>query len=164
MLTPSFQWHPKTTNRPYQTIQNFAARVAYNKSNKENVHTCLQKLHWQPIKYRTTFKLFTVIYNTLQREAPQCLKEKLKQKEFTRSTRQSTSTGIILDILFNRKKSFADRGFSYAAAKYWNDLTEDIRKAKDIKNSNPCSRHTSFNLLFLQNNKTNINSKLYITM
>ena len=113
----------KTTIKPYQIIKNFATRV----------HICLQELHWLPIKYRTTFKLLTIVYNTFPGKAPQCLKEKLKQKQFPRSTRQSTSSGITLDIPFNRKKSFADRGFSYAAVKYWNDLPEHIRKAKDIK-------------------------------
>ena len=57
------------------------------------------------LKYRTIFKLLTIVY----------------------------ITGITLDILFNKRKSYADKGFSYAVAKYWNDLPEPIRKAKDIK-------------------------------
>ena len=48
-------------------------------------------------------------------------------------TRKSTSLGITLDIPFNNKKSLADRGFSYAAAIYWNDLPDHIRTAEDIK-------------------------------
>ena len=40
---------PTTTIKPYQTIQNFAARVAYKKSRREDVYTCLQELHWLPI-------------------------------------------------------------------------------------------------------------------
>ena len=71
-----------TTIKPYQTIQNFAARVAYKKSKKEDIHTCLQELYWLPIKYRTTFKLLTIVYNILQGKAPQYLQEKLKQKLF----------------------------------------------------------------------------------
>ena len=42
------------------------------------------------------------------------------------------SSSITLDFPFNKKKSFADRGFSYTAAIYWNDLPEYIR-TKDIK-------------------------------
>ena len=124
---------PTTAVKPYQTTQNFAARVAYKKSRREDVYTCLQELHWLPMKYRTIFKLLTIVYNALQGKAPQYLREKLKQKHFPGTTRQSTSSSITLDILFNRKKSFTDRGFSYAVAKYWNDLPEHIRKAKDIK-------------------------------
>ena len=43
------------------------------------------------------------------------------------------SSGVTLDIPFNRKKSLADRGFSYAAAIYWNDLHDQIRTAENIE-------------------------------
>ena len=56
---------PTSTVKPYQKIQNFAARVAYKKSRREEVYTSLQELHWLPVKYRTTFKILTVVYNTL---------------------------------------------------------------------------------------------------
>ena len=114
---------PTTIVKPYQTTQNFAARIAYKKSKRQDVYTCLQKLHLLPMKYRTIFKLLTIVYNALQWKAPE---------DFPRTTRQSTSSGITLDILLNKKKTFADRGFSFAVAKYWNDLPEHIRKAKDI--------------------------------
>ena len=67
-----------TTITPYQTIQNFAARIAYKKSRREHVYTCLQELHWLPVKYRSKFKLLTIVYNALQGKAPQYLKEKFK--------------------------------------------------------------------------------------
>ena len=111
-----------TTTMPYQKIQNFAARVAYKKSKREDAYMCLRELHWLPIKYRSTFKLLTIVYNTLHGNGPQYLEEKLQQKKFPRLTRKLTSSGVTLDIPFNRKKSLADRGFSYAAAIYWNDL------------------------------------------
>ena len=93
---------PTTTVKPYQTAQNFAARVAYKKSRREDVYTCLQELHWLPIKFRTIFKLLTIVYNALQGKAPQYLREKLKQKHFPRTTRHLTSSIITLDFLFNR--------------------------------------------------------------
>ena len=109
---------------------------------------CLQELHWLPIKYRTTFKLLAVVYNTLHGNTPQYLKEKLKQKQFPKSTRQSKSSGVTLDIPFNRKKSFANRGFSFAAAKYWNDLPDHIRNAKDIKTFKSLLKTHFFKLAF----------------
>ena len=108
---------PKTIIKPCQTVQNFAAKVAYKKSRREDVCVCLKHLHWLPVKYRTIFKLLTITYNAVHGKAPHYLKEKIKQKYYHRTTRQSTSTGITLDIPLNRKKSFADRGFSYSAAK-----------------------------------------------
>ena len=71
---------PTTTIKPYQRIQNFAARVAYKKSRREDVHTCLPELHWLPIKYRTMFKVLTIVYNTIQGKAPQYLRGKTKTK------------------------------------------------------------------------------------
>ena len=69
---------PTTTIKPYQKIQNSAARVAYKKSKRDYAHMCLHELHWLPIKYRCTFKLLTIAYNTLHGNAPQYLKEKLQ--------------------------------------------------------------------------------------
>ena len=69
---------PTTTVKPYETTPNLAARVAYKKSRREGVYTYLQELHWLPIKYRTIFKLLTVVYNALQGKASQYLRGKLK--------------------------------------------------------------------------------------
>ena len=69
---------PITTIKPYQKIQNFAARVAYKKSKREDTYMCLRELHWLPRKYRTIFKLLTIVYNTLHGNAPQYCKEKLQ--------------------------------------------------------------------------------------
>ena len=80
-----------TTTKPYQITQNFAARLAYKKSRREDVYMCLQKLYWLPIKYRTIFKLLVIVYNALQGQAPQYHMEKLRPKQLPRTTRQSTS-------------------------------------------------------------------------
>ena len=40
---------PTSTVKPYQKIQNFAARVAYKESRRDEVCTCLQELHWLPV-------------------------------------------------------------------------------------------------------------------
>ena len=47
---------PITMNKPYQKFQNFAARVAYKKSKREDTYICLRELHWLPTKYRTASK------------------------------------------------------------------------------------------------------------
>ena len=129
---------PKTVIKLYQTVQNFAARVAYRKSRRDDVYMCLQQLHWLPVKYRTVFKLLTVAYNAVHGKAPHYLTEKLKRREYHRTTRQSSPTGITLDVPLDKKKSFADRGFSYAAAKNWNDIPDYIKQQKIQKTSNPC--------------------------
>ena len=66
---------PKTITIPYQTVQNFAAKVAYKKSRREDVYMCIQQLHWLPVKYRTMFKLLTIAYNAVHEKAHHYLKE-----------------------------------------------------------------------------------------
>ena len=125
---------PKTIIKPYQTVQNFAARVAYKKSRREDVNMCLQQLHWLPVKYRLCSSC-SQWHTMLSMQRPcTSLTEKLRKKEYHRTTRQSSSTGITLDVALNKKKSFAERGFSYTAAKHWNDIPDNIKTAKDIKN------------------------------
>ena len=58
------------------------------------------------------------------------------------------SSGITLDIPFNMTKSFTDRGLSYAAAEYWNNLPEHIRKAKNIKKFTSLLKTHFFTLAF----------------
>ena len=67
-------------------------------------------------------------------KGPTLSHRKVEKKGVSQTTRQSSSIGITLDVPLNKKKSFADRGFSYAAAKYWNDILDNIKTAKDIKN------------------------------
>ena len=136
---------PTTTIKPYKK---FRTQQPEWPTKRDDAHMCLRELHWLPIKYRTTFKLLTIACNTLHGSAPQYLKEKLQRKQFPRLTRKSTSSGVTLDTPFNRKKSLADRGFSYAAAKYWNDLPDHIRTADDIKKFKSLLRTHFFKLAF----------------
>ena len=124
---------------------------------------CLQELHWLPIKYRTTFKLLTIVYNTLQGNAPQYIKKKLKQKQFPRSTRQSTSSGVTLDIPLNRKNHLLTGVSAMLQKNIGMPSLTTSGMQKTLKYSNPCSRHTPLNMHFLQNNNTNIKSKNFFT-
>ena len=65
----------KTFIKPYQAVQNFAARVAYKKSRREDLYMCLKHLHWLPVKYRPMFKLLTITYNMVHGKDPHYLKE-----------------------------------------------------------------------------------------
>ena len=46
------------------------------------------------------------------------------------------------------RKSLADRGFSYAAAKYWNDLLDHIKTAEDINKFKSLLKTHFFRLAF----------------
>ena len=57
---------------------------------------------------------------------------KIKRKALSQNHQKININWHNYGYPIQQKKSFADRGFSYAAAKYWNDLSEHIRTAKDI--------------------------------
>ena len=111
--------------------------MAYKQSRREDVYTCLQELHWLPIKNRTMMKVLTIVYNTLQGKAPQYLREKLKQKHFPRTTRQSASSGITLDIPFNRKNQLLTGVLAM--------LQQNIGVTS--QNTSKCKRHKKFKSL-----------------
>ena len=46
---------PKSTLRPYDYTQRYAARLACNKTKRDSVQDCMKILHWLPIEFRTKF-------------------------------------------------------------------------------------------------------------
>ena len=108
--------------KPYQNVQNFAARITLKIPRRDSIHQGLKTLHWLPVQFRTIFKLLCLVYNGLKGSGPIYLQNKLKGKTHERRTRQSTDQSFILQTPFNRKKTLAARGFAYMAAIHWNNL------------------------------------------
>ena len=141
MSIPYYQRHQQLQKKTYQTTQNFAARLAYKKSRRENVYICLQEIHWLPIKYKTIFKLLAIVYNELQ-EALQYLQEKLKHKQFPRTMRQSTSSSITLDIPFNKKNHLLKGALYTLLQNIGMTYQNTSKRPRTSSNSNLCSKHT----------------------
>ena len=75
-----------TTTKPYQKIQNQAARIIYKKTKWTSATSSMEQLHWLPIRYRCRFKLLTIVYKTLHGMGPAYLRNRLKVKNITRNT------------------------------------------------------------------------------
>ena len=123
---------PKTTLRPYNYTERYAARLACNKTKRDSVWDCMKILHWLLIEFRTKFKLLTIVFKTLQGNGPSYLQTKLNTMTYQRTTRRLTTKGITLKAPFNKKKTQGDPGFTYTAATHWNRLPEYIRQCEDI--------------------------------
>ena len=82
---------PKSTVKPLQSIQNYAARIICKKQKYDSSTECLYKLHWLPIHYRCIYKLMTIVYNMLEEQEPQYLVEKLSFKTSIMTSRHNTS-------------------------------------------------------------------------
>ena len=135
-------WAPATTVKPYQTIQNFAARIVYKKSKREDVCTCLQESHWLPIKYRTIFKLLTVVYNALQGQTPQYPNEKLKQKHFLEPPDNQHHPALLWTFLSTRENHLLTKALVLLWQNTGMTYQNTSERPKTSKNSNTCSKHT----------------------
>ena len=60
-----------------QRVQNMAAKVILGKNRQYSALACLKKLHWLPIKELIKHKVLTLVYNCLNNNAPDCLKNLL---------------------------------------------------------------------------------------
>ena len=115
---------PKHTLKPFQRIQNFAAKIVLGKSKYSSSTEALKHLHMLPVHVRCEFKLLVMVYKCLHGIAPTYLAELLHKHASAYCTRRSRQN--LLDVPFTRKKTFADRSFSVAGPKLWNDLPENI--------------------------------------
>ena len=110
-----------------QRIQNSAAKLILRKGKYDSSTECLKALHWLPIRLRIQFKIIVMVHKCLIGEAPQYLKDKLKFKASSRALRSSVDTSI-LEVPFTKRNIFADRAFSVAGPKLWNEVPRDIRE------------------------------------
>ena len=78
---------PKSTLKPLQSIQNYAAKIICKKQKYDSSTECLSRLHWLPIHYRCIYRLMTIVYKALNENEPQYLGDKLSFKTLDMTTR-----------------------------------------------------------------------------
>ena len=96
---------PKSTLKPLQSIQNYAAKIICKKQKYNSSTEWVYRLHWLPIHYRCIYKRMIIVYKTLNENEPQCLADKLSFKTLDMTTRYNTSNSKQLEVPFNRKKN-----------------------------------------------------------
>ena len=115
----------------YQRIQNLAAKLVLKKSKYDSWTDAFRSLHWLPIKERIIFKLMLLVHNALDLKSPTYIRNMLSLKEANRRGLQSENLSQILNVPMTKCKTFADRAFSVAAPKNWNNLPDYLRRQKD---------------------------------
>jgi hypothetical protein len=91
---------PDNRIRKLQMVQNNAARLISGRRRDMHIQPVLQKLHWLPVKHRITYKLLSLVHNTVHSDsAPQYLKELLP---FYRPTRNLRSADEPLTLAISR--------------------------------------------------------------
>ena len=118
---------PATTLAPMQRLLHQAAKLILKRRKYDSASDALRTLHWLPIAYRSKFKIACLVYRSLDGTAPAYLRDLLTIRAHGRNTRSNTDAGIQLCYPVTKRKTFADRSFSIAGPKIWNEIPCDIR-------------------------------------
>lgn len=114
---------PNSSLAKLQRVQNFAAKLIFNKNKFDSATECLKELHWLPIKYRILFRLLCMSYKCVNDQAPNYLSSYFIKKESGYSLR---SKGVYV-IPRTRTRAFGDRAFSVSGPREWNNLPADLQ-------------------------------------
>ena len=113
-----------------QRLQNTCARMITKKRRRDHITPMLIKLHWLPVRRRIEYKILSLTYRVIHRQAPQYLCDMLPLYQPARALRsQSTLT---LTVPRSRTKTYGDRCFPKAAALLWNSLPANLRDTNSI--------------------------------
>ena len=123
---------PQLEIRKLQRIQNMAAKVVTKAGRYDSSTAALKELHWLPIHLRIKYKIALLVFRCINGIAPSYLCKLLTPPVATRYRLRSQTDSNTLVVPFTKCKTFADRAFSVAGPKTWNDLPEKIRSQKDL--------------------------------
>ena len=119
--------------RKLQRVQNLAAKLILMKQKRDSATECRQILHWLPIKARIEFKILLLVHKCMINTAPEYLKNLIIQRKERRQGMRSESRSTILEVPFTKRKTFAERSFSVAGPKLWNNLPCKLRTERKIE-------------------------------
>ena len=94
---------------------------------------CLKELHWLPIKYKVQHKLLTLVYRCLVGEAPQYLQDLLVEQPCYRQGLGSNNMYRRLIVPKTKRKTLADRSFSVARPRQWNNLPDYVKRGPSVE-------------------------------
>ena len=118
---------PKASIAKLQRIQNIAARIVLNKGKYDSATSCLEQLHWLPIRYRIEYKITTLVHRCLHQTAPPYLSRLVNYHIQRRKGLRLEEDTSKLEIPKTTKKTFAARSFSVLGPTLWNNLPSELR-------------------------------------
>ena len=113
-----------------QKLQNYAARIIFNKPRKSHVTPLLLDLHWLPIKARIDYKIAMLVYKCLNGLAPPYISKLINIYSPPRSLRSASKN--LLEQRVCNYKSIGERSFSFYAPVLWNSLPQFLRVQRSV--------------------------------
>ena len=115
-----------------QRIQNMTAKLVTQANKYDSVTQAIKSLHWLPIHLRIKYKILILVFKCLSGDAPLYLQSLIKEHKGSRSGLRSGSKLKILEVPFTKLKTFAERSFSVAGPKLWNELPCGLRTEENF--------------------------------
>ena len=115
-----------------QSLQNWAARLVCGGRKRDSASPLLKELHWLPLRQRIIYKLCVHIYKCINDTGPIYLNQCIAHYEPGRPGLRSGSDRSLL-VVQRTKNSAADKSFTVAGPKLWNDLPNNIRLCESLQ-------------------------------
>ena len=115
-----------------QRIQSAGAKLVLQKDKLTSSTECLHTLHWLPIRERIDYKILTLIFKSLNNQAPMYLQDLLCECPKKEKSFHSNSIYRRLVISFTKCKTLAAHSFSVRGPTLWNQLPNNIQMSKYI--------------------------------
>ena len=123
---------PAVTLSKLQRIQNMCTELVLRRSKGSSITQCLKDLHWLPICQRIEFKILTLTYKCLNKQAPEYLQSLLMEMPTRQIGLRSESTYKKLLVPLTKRRTFAQRSFSVVAPTLWNNLPISVKQANTL--------------------------------
>ena len=89
-------------------------------------------LHWLPVWERIEYKILTLVYKCIVREAPAYLIDMIWEKDMRHEGLRSNSDHKSLVVPRTRRQTFASRSFSVVGPTLWNSLPNTIKQSNTL--------------------------------
>ena len=111
------------------SVQNSLAKSITNTSKYEHITPVLKSLHWLPVQQRIRFKLWFIVYKTVNSGQPQYLKSVLIPQTYHYSMRSSDHLCLVIP---KSRTVLGKRAFSVSGPTFWNSLPVSVRCAQSL--------------------------------
>ena len=123
---------PQSTLTPLQRVWNAATRLVCDLRPRKHVTSTLINLHKLPVAACIEFKICVLAYQSLNSTAPAYISDMLQPvSSLQRQTNLRSATNSELFVSCTRLR-VGERAFSSAAARLWNALPTDIKRAATL--------------------------------
>lgn len=115
-----------------ERLQNFSIRFIFGLRKYDHISEYRNKLKWLPIRLRRNAHILNLLYCVLFNPAtPSYLKQRFQFLHSTHSRNLRSSQNLILSIP-SHTTNFYGSSFTVQAARLWNALPLDVRKAQSL--------------------------------